>query len=73
MIYLSAVTGGGQTRFPETGLIIDPDPGTGLLFFNVQPDGRLDPASLHAGLPVERGTKWLATRWIRERRYTGTV
>jgi prolyl 4-hydroxylase len=73
MIYLSAVTGGGQTRFPETGLTIDPHPGTGLLFFNVHPDGQLDPASLHAGLPVERGTKWLATRWIRERRYTGTV
>ncbi len=73
MIYLSSVSAGGQTRFPENGLTIDPSPGTGLLFFNVLPDGQLDPASLHAGLPVEQGRKWLATRWIREHAYTGAI
>ncbi len=73
MIYLSSVSAGGQTRFPEAGLTIDPSPGTGLFFFNVLPDGQLDPASLHAGLPVEQGRKWLATRWIREHAYTGAI
>ena len=26
-------------------------------------------ASLHAGLPVIRGEKWIATKWLRERPY----
>jgi prolyl 4-hydroxylase len=24
---------------------------------------------LHAGLPVRRGEKWIATKWLRERPY----
>jgi hypothetical protein len=32
-------------------------------------DGRPDPDTLHAGVPVERGEKWLATLWLRQRRY----
>jgi hypothetical protein len=32
-------------------------------------DGTLDEDTLHAGLPVERGEKWIATKWLRERPY----
>jgi prolyl 4-hydroxylase len=28
-----------------------------------------DTSSLHAGLPVIRGEKWIATKWLRERPY----
>jgi hypothetical protein len=40
-----------------------------VVFDNLFADGRPDPDSLHAGTPVERGEKWLATLWIRQRRY----
>jgi prolyl 4-hydroxylase len=40
-----------------------------LVFYNAGPDGDLDPLSRHAGLPVTSGIKYLATRWIREKRW----
>ena len=48
---------------------IAPVPGRAVVFDNLLADGRPDPESLHAGLPVARGEKWLATLWLRERRY----
>ena len=38
-----------------------------IAFRNLTADGRPDPDSLHAGLPVARGEKWLATLWLRQR------
>ena len=43
-----------------------PRPGAALAFRNVLADGTTDEDSLHAGLPVRRGEKWIATLWIRE-------
>ena len=40
------------------------------LFRNAGADGRPDPLSLHAGLPVTKGTKHLASRWIRAGKFT---
>jgi prolyl 4-hydroxylase len=40
-----------------------------LLFSNAQEDGHGDPLAEHAGRPVTSGTKYLATRWIREARW----
>jgi prolyl 4-hydroxylase len=73
MAYLSAVEAGGATRFPEADLRIRAEPGSAILFYNTLPDGSLDPASLHAGEPVAQGEKWVATRWLRERPYTGPI
>ncbi len=67
LTYLCDVEAGGGTEFPELDLTVQPEPGTTLAFYNVLPDGRVDPRTLHAGLPVETGVKWLATRWIRDR------
>jgi prolyl 4-hydroxylase len=39
--------------------------GDALLFRNADADGRPDPLALHSGLPVTRGVKYLASRWIR--------
>ena len=33
------------------------------LFYNLFPDGKGDPMSLHTGCAVEEGTKWAATLW----------
>jgi len=67
--YLNPVAAGGETEFPAPGVRIIPRAGCAVAFDNLGPDGFADPDSLHAGLPVERGEKWLATLWLRERRY----
>lgn len=69
LLYLNDGYGGGATAFPDLELDVAPRAGDLLLFANTLPDGRPDPVSRHAGLPVTRGTKWVATRWIRAERY----
>lgn len=70
LVYLNDDFEGGETSFPEAGLTIRPKRGEGLLFMNVDENGELDPSVLHAGLPVQSGVKFLASRWIRERAVT---
>jgi hypothetical protein len=70
-VYLNDVEAGGATRFPLNGLTVPPRAGAAIAFRNLTVDGKPDPDSLHAGLPVERGEKWLATLWLRERRWRG--
>lgn len=68
--YLNHVEAGGETEFPlANNLRIAPAPGRAVVFDNLKPDGSPDVDSLHAGLPVLRGEKWLATLWLRERPY----
>ncbi len=72
--YLNPVAAGGATAFPVAGLQVEPQPGRAVVFDNMRyddasPQGRPDPDSLHAGMPVEAGEKWLATLWIRQGRY----
>lgn len=69
VMYLNDVEAGGATRFPELGLSVQPHKGAALYFESCTPDGREDPRSLHAGDPVERGEKWIATKWMRQRPY----
>jgi len=73
LVYLNDVEAGGETCFPEVDLTIPPATGCGLLFFNCDPDGAPDASTLHAGAPVERGEKWLLSRWIRAGAYPVTA
>jgi hypothetical protein len=68
-VYLNAVEAGGATDFPLAGVRVAPSAGGAVAFRNLLADGRPDVDTLHAGLSVERGEKWLATLWIRQRRY----
>jgi prolyl 4-hydroxylase len=70
LVYLNDGYEGGETAFLRTGASFRGRKGDALLFLNVQADGAPDPMSLHAGLPVRRGEKLIATRWIRERAFT---
>jgi prolyl 4-hydroxylase len=70
IVYLSDGYSGGETHFPRTGLTFPGRAGDALLFRNVTDDGRPDPLTLHAGLPVTRGEKLIATRWIRKDVFT---
>lgn len=65
--YLNPVAAGGATDFPKLGVRVQPLPGRAVVFDNLRPDGEPEPDSLHAGLPVEAGEKWLATLWLRQR------
>ena len=58
---------GGQTDFPELGKRWKGRKGSGLFFWNVEPDGTPDRLTRHAGLPPTRGEKWLLSQWIRGR------
>lgn len=69
ILYLSEVEDGGGTRFPSLGLEIRPRPGAVLYFADVDAQGVEDPSTLHAGVPVLAGVKYIATKWLRERRY----
>lgn len=69
MAYLNAVEAGGATAFTLLGLEIEPKPGVLLLWNNALPDGRPNPATLHAGCPVERGSKYIITKWYRTREW----
>ncbi len=67
MIYLNQPEDGGATRFKTIGKTIQPEMGKLLAWNNLLPDGRPNPATLHQGLKVRRGTKYILTKWFRER------
>lgn len=65
LIWLNADYEGGETDFPDVGVQVKGGVGDMLLFNNVTAEGTADPRMIHAGLPVTRGVKWMASRWIR--------
>lgn len=69
LVWLNDEYEGGETHFPTAGLKLKGRTGDALLFRNTGPDGRRDPASGHAGLPVTAGRKIIASRWIRQRAF----
>jgi prolyl 4-hydroxylase len=69
VMYLNDVAAGGQTRFPSLGLDIWPKKGSALRFTYCDAEGNLDARTLHAGMPVIHGEKWIATKWIRAKAY----
>lgn len=71
LIYLNDAYEGGETNFPEIGVTVRGAVGDMLIFHNLMADKMPDPRMTHAGLPIVRGEKWLATRWIRGSDYFG--
>ena len=67
--YLDEVEAGGETEFPRIGRRVRPARGRIVHFRNCRDDMTPDPLTVHAGLPVLAGSKWLATIWTRERDY----
>jgi prolyl 4-hydroxylase len=75
--YLSDVEKGGETVFPRFnrrreisftdcsgGLRVKPQKGKVIIFYNMSPNGKVDPYSLHGACPVESGVKWAGNKWI---------
>ncbi len=66
MIYLNEPEEGGATRFKKIGKTIQPETGKLLAWNNLLPDGSPNPATLHQGMKVRRGTKYVLTKWFRQ-------
>lgn len=70
MVYLNDVEAGGATRFKSLGKTIQPERGKLLAWNNLLADGVPNPATLHQGMKVRSGTKYILTKWWRERALT---
>ena len=76
LIYLNDDMDGGETIFPNlkdaTGapVRVRPKKGTAILFVSVADDHTtVLPEAFHGGLPVTRGEKWVANKWVHVREY----
>ncbi|KAH6942297.1 hypothetical protein HPB50_003321 [Hyalomma asiaticum] len=82
LLYLSDVSRGGATAFVNLELAVKPRRGSALFWYDLKPysgnDGPIhfsfmhqrktvEEFANHVGCPVLWGTKWIATKWIRER------
>ena len=67
MIYLNEPEDGGATRFKIIGKTVQPETGKLLAWNNLRSDGTPNPATLHQGMKVRRGTKYVLTKWFRQR------
>jgi prolyl 4-hydroxylase len=65
LLYLNEGYSGGETDFPELKIRVRGGTGDALIFKNVGLDGQVSLRARHAGLPVQSGSKWIASRWIR--------
>jgi prolyl 4-hydroxylase len=67
MIYLNEPEAGGATRFRTIDKIFRPETGKLLLWNNLDRNGRPNSATLHQGMKVRAGRKYIITKWFRER------
>ena len=65
LIYLNDEFEGGETEFPILKRKIVPEKGKGVMWLNML-DGDCLEETLHAGLPVTKGEKWILIVWVRE-------
>jgi prolyl 4-hydroxylase len=68
VMYLNTPPRGGATVFPDIGLTVAPQRGHAVFFSYDRPHP--DTRTLHGGAPVLEGEKWVATKWLREDRFT---
>lgn len=67
VIYLAEPDKGGGTTFPDIHLEVFPKRGHAVFFSYERPHPST--RTLHGGAPVIEGEKWIATKWLRERRF----
>jgi prolyl 4-hydroxylase len=67
MLYLNEPEAGGATRFKAVEKIIQPETGKLLAWNNRRLDGSPNPSTIHQGMKVRAGVKYVITKWFRER------
>ncbi|XP_022212309.2 prolyl 4-hydroxylase subunit alpha-2-like [Drosophila obscura] len=63
-IFLSNVSQGGHTVFPQLEVSVKPQAGSSLVFYNLLDSLEGDPRTSHFACPVLDGDKWIATKWL---------
>lgn len=69
MIYLNDVDAGGGTRFKVINKTFQPEAGKLLCWNNRRPNGTVNPVTLHHGMKVRKGLKYVITKWYREKEW----
>lgn len=69
MIYVNEVEAGGATRFKQINKTFQPEAGKLLCWNNRRPDGTVNPDTLHHGMKVRKGMKYVITKWYREKEW----
>jgi prolyl 4-hydroxylase len=67
IMYLHEPEKGGGTSFPDIHMEVAPKRGNAVYFSYERPHPST--RTLHGGAPVLAGEKWIATKWLRERRF----
>jgi prolyl 4-hydroxylase len=67
LTYLNDDYEGGETEMEAIGLRYRAAAGDALYWSNIKPNGRIDLATRHAGLPPTTGEKWLYSQWLRDK------
>lgn len=69
IVYLNDDFEGGETSFPSLDLKVPPKKGSVLYFRYDYTLPQVNELTLHAGMPVTKGTKYIATCWVRQKKY----
>jgi prolyl 4-hydroxylase len=69
LMFLNDVRKGGETHFFMPGLKFQPRAGRALYFEYCNSMGQIDDDTLHEGLPVGDGEKWIITKWYRQQAF----
>jgi predicted 2-oxoglutarate/Fe(II)-dependent dioxygenase YbiX len=68
LLYLNDDYDGGETTFPELGIVHRGTAGGGLYFINAHADLTPNRSMLHTGSPPVRGEKWVVSQFIVSKR-----
>ena len=67
MVYLNDVEAGGGTRFRRLDKTFMPRKGMAVIWNNLTPGGAVNPNTIHHGMKVRTGVKYVITKWFRQR------
>jgi prolyl 4-hydroxylase len=73
LVYLNDDYEGGETEFPELGIVHRGQRGEGLYFVNALENNEPDLRTVHAGRPPQRGEKWIVSQFVRSRQVLGVA
>jgi len=72
MVFLNDVEAGGETNFTHAAAKVTPRRGNLLCWNNMNGIGEPNTYAMHQGMPVLGGTKYIITKWYRERPWAYT-
>ena len=68
-LYLSDDFKGGKTYFKSLNKFFKPEKGGGLMWYNIDKEGKEDKKTNHSGTTIIDGIKWGLNVWFREKKF----